>query len=272
MNILQSQDVHKKHFLSFDVEKHAYTLDGNPVPGATDIKLAYPKSFVLQQWDKGETAKYVVEWFRQRGAKPWPTDAEIKAVLTEAKTASKKTLDATASIGSLMHDYAHSKRLKIPFTQWERVNAHPDYETIIKRFGEVDAWVKEREQEEEVIKAEFLVASPKHQYAGTGDVLVMRNGKIRLQDYKSSKGFYIDQFLQEGLYSTALLEWDGIKVDEFEVVRFHDNTEKPASLVISRPSEIKALEKQALIVRKTRAFQKQWEETDKRFKFIRKKK
>lgn len=257
MESIQSRDHKQKHWLTFYKEKHIYVLNGEIAPSASDIKLAYPKSPFLLQWDKGQTAEYVLEYFKAWLGLGWPLDQ--KALLTNAKSASKAKVDDLAIVGSLMHDYAHSKRLGQPFTQWEAVNSSEHYEKIIKRFGEVDKWADQRNKEETVIEAEQIIASVKHNYAGTFDVLVKRNGKVRLQDYKSAKGFYIDQFIQAALYSIALKEWKNIKVDEFEIIRFNDNTEEPASLVISAKRQIAVLEEQALRLRHTRSFQNEWE-------------
>ena len=47
---------------------------------------------------------------------------------------------------------------------------------------------------------------------------------VTLTDYKTSSGFFIDQFIQLAAYGLAIKEWLGIVVENFEIVRFDKKT------------------------------------------------
>jgi hypothetical protein len=216
------------HYLSFDDELHLYQLDGEIVPGVTDIKKAYPPSeAIIKYWIKGGIEEYE----------------------------SQKKLKAQASVGSIMHDFAHAKRLGRDYSL-EPFVGHPDEEKIRARCAEIDKWLREAACDR-VVMAEEIIASPKHGYGGKMDVVVQKpDGRMVLQDYKSSKGFYVDQFIQGGGYAVALEEWEGIKIDAIEIIRVNENTPEPASLLLPNVEDFK---EQFIRCRYTRAFQRLWD-------------
>lgn len=249
------------HYLTFDEEYHVYTLDGKLVPGATDVKKGFPEPFQLIQWKIGKGAEFIVDRFREHyaEAKQFPPKNVLAKWLSGAKTATKDTLDRTADIGTLMHDYCWALRTNQAFDS-SRVAGHEHEAQILKRLAEVKQWVTERQLTERVLRAEEIIASIKYKFGGKFDCLVERSdGKIILQDYKSAKGFYVEQFIQGGGYSIALKEWLGIKIDGIEIIRFNDNTDRPESKVIDRPKQIKSFEQQFIRCRETREFQRAWE-------------
>ncbi len=262
MALIQSRC--EDNYLTFDDIEHEYILNGELVPGATDVKVAYPEAFNLKQWRVGVGAQYVLDQLtdesdgkRYSKGEIWPLNkTKVKELITGAKNATKKILDDSADIGTLTHDYCFAKRTGIEF-DFKRITNNE--EIVRKRFKEVDIWCAEREKTETVLSAEEIVASPLHKFAGKYDVLVKikKTGKIRLQDYKSSKGFYIEQFLQAGGYRQAIKEWQGLDVSELEIIRFNDNTEKPDSLVLS--DDIEEFTQQFILCRNTRLFQRKWD-------------
>lgn len=262
---------HDGHVLEFTEteEDHFYTLNGELVPGATDVKLGFPKAYNLIKWEIGEGAKFVIDCLTDvRADGRYPKDQTLFPITEEgydnlingAKSATKKILEETADVGTIMHDYAFSLRVGKRFDD-AKIQGHKDEALIRKRLLEVDAWCSERDKEEEVVSAEQIVASPLHMFAGKFDVLVRRKdtGALRVQDYKSAKGFYVEQFIQAGGYRQAMWEWQNQLPSELEVIRFNDNTEKPASLVISDFDSVESLTKQFLSCRQTRVFQRKWE-------------
>lgn len=234
----------KGHELVFieDEKIHEYTLDGSPVIGVSDVKKAYPISEGLLQY-------------------------KIKQGIEEHKT-NKKLLKA-ASIGSVMHDYIHSLRLNLPFDM-SKIDNHPDRKILLKRKDEAHKWI-EKQGRDKVLSAEQIVAyvCPLHRgwvtegkcacYAGKYDVAVEREGLIIIQDYKSSKGFFVDQFIQGGGYSNALLFWNDIKADGIEIIRFHDNTPEPESHTLMGRENMQWFEQEFLTLRDSRRFQHKWE-------------
>ena len=218
------------HVLTFDEVAHEYKLNGIVVGGATDVKKAYPPSIpIIKYW--------------------------IKQGLEEFE--SGKKLKDQAAVGTVMHDYCFALRTGKTYDN-PAIVGHKDEETIRRRMAEVEAWVKEREQFEEVVAAEEIIASPRYWMAGKFDCLVRRKdtGRLRLQDYKSAKGFYVDQFIQGGVYDQCLREWKGLKIDEIEIIRFNDNTEKPAAHVID---DIDDFRQQAISCRQSRYFMHKWD-------------
>lgn len=243
-NGLVTESIRNGHALTFrENPYHVYHLDGLKIPGGTDIKKAYPPSRQLLIY-------------------------MIKQGLDEFL--SQRKLKKTADVGTAMHDYCYALRMNKPFDKSVFYN-HPDQIKIFKRFDEVDKWVPTL-TDEKIIAAEQIVAHvcefhKAHPgvpydyclcYGGKFDVLVEVNGKVRLQDYKSAKGFFEDQFIQQGGYAIAIEEWMGIKVDELETIRFNDNTDEPARYCIDNPKDVQEFKDEFLTLRKSRWFQKKW--------------
>lgn len=237
-------DVRHGHTLTFrENPYHVYKLDDLKIPGGTDIKKAYPPSRAL------------IIYYIKQGLDEFVNGWRLKK---------------QADVGTAMHDYCYALRTGKPFDKSE-YNGHPDQAKIFKRFAEVDKWVPTLTNEK-LLAAEQIVArvcdfhkahpGVEHAeclcFAGKFDVLVEVNGKVRLQDYKSAKGFFEDQFIQQGGYALAIEEWLGIKVDELETIRFNDNTDEPARYCIDDPKDVQEFKDQFLTLRKSRWFQKKW--------------
>jgi hypothetical protein len=255
------------HYLTFDDEKHIYILDGELVPGATDVKKGYPTSFVLEQWGRGKAAEYVLDALTEEcDGKRYPkTDVNwplkkthIKELIKEAKNATQRVLEETADVGTIMHDYCYAIRLRKHYDD-TRLLGHKDEATIRQRFLEVDKWCAERDKEETVVAAEEIVGSCLYKFAGKFDVVVRRHdtGNFRLQDYKSSKGFYVDQFIQAGGYRQAIKETLRLDIRELEIIRFNDNTEEPDPMLMTEG--IEDFTREFILCRNTRSFQRKWE-------------
>lgn len=223
-----SIDITGKHVLEFYSKAHRYKLDGEFITSTTDTKKGYPPSEQL--------IKY------------W-----IKQGMDEFE--SGKKLKKQASVGTLMHAYCHALRTNTPFNK-NQIIGHPQEKQLQRRFNEVEEWVKERSNEK-VIMAEKLAAMITRKVAGKFDVLVEVGGKLRLQDYKSAKGHFEDAFIQLGGYSLMIKEWYNLDVQELEVIRFNDNTEKPSPYLIGQ-HDIGDFQKQFLVCKDTRDFQKSW--------------
>jgi len=224
-------DVRNGHTLTFrENPYHVYTLDGEKIPGGTDVKKAYPPS------------RQLIRYYIKQGLEEFDSGRKLKK---------------QADVGTWMHDYCHAKRTNTAI-DLNPILGHPDELKIRKRLKEVDKWVATLENEE-VIAAEKIVASVKHKFGGKFDVLVKRDNKIILQDYKSAKGFFEDQFIQEGGYAIAIEEWLGIHVDGLEIVRFNDNTEEPQRLCFDNPADVEEFKEQFLRCRYSRIFMRKWE-------------
>jgi len=78
-------------------------------------------------------------------------------------------------------------------------------------------------EEPEVISSELVVASAKHLFAGTTDLLAKRRAdggdKIILSDYKTGKAIYNEAKLQVSAYRLAYEEMTGTQIDGTSVIR-----------------------------------------------------
>lgn len=71
----------------------------------------------------------------------------------------------------------------------------------------VNAWLRFLEQRKfQILKAEFRLCSRRYQYAGTGDVLGLLDGKLALADFKCGEPDDVGADLQTAAYVGALYE------------------------------------------------------------------
>lgn len=269
MALIQAE--HALSYLTFDEEKHCYTLDGRAVPGVTTfIHGSYPTSEALVSWKMGKAAEFVMDQLtefslglnvpRQTGVYPF-NDAKKSGYLKVAKQAWKTTSSEAASVGTLVHEFAYLWEIgrKDEAEKLFQANVgNKEFENGVCGFQEWEAKNKDT-----IISTEQIVASVKHQFAGKFDRLARRGNRVVLSDFKTSGGFYVDMFIQLAAYRLAIAEWMDIKVDAFEILRFDKKTGQPKTLMIKKASEMKEFEAQAIRCRKTFAF-REWEK-DKRF-------
>jgi hypothetical protein len=227
---------------------HLYILNDRIVPGATDVKKGYP------------VGRQLIRYFINQGIEEFDSGRKLKK---------------DADIGTYMHDYCHALRMNLKLEAQRiqlEIAGHPDEDRIRRRLDEVTQWVNERRETERVVAAEEIVAyvcsyhrgltadeSACNCAAGKFDCLVEKNGRIILQDYKSAKGFFVEQFIQAGGYSKMLKHWNNIQVDGLEIIRFNDNTEKPDAFLIDNSRAIQDFQEQFFRCRDTRTFQNVWE-------------
>ena len=80
----------------------------------------------------------------------------------------------------------------------------------------------------EVIWTEKKYISKKLSVGGCPDLLVKKDGKYILVDFKTSKAIYSDMIIQLSCYAELIRENDGIEIDRAVIVRFpkdNDDTE-----------------------------------------------
>ena len=79
-----------------------------------------------------------------------------------------------------------------------------------------------------VIWTEKKFISKKLMFGGCPDLLVKKDGKYILVDFKTSKAMYSDMIIQLSCYAELIRENDGIEIDRAVIVRFpkdNDDTE-----------------------------------------------
>jgi hypothetical protein len=212
---------HNGHILEHDEESHLYVLDNKPLCGVTSILSAgYPKSQRIYDWQTKEGVKWAIKAIGDMSPEDL-TEEHIASIVKESPTAFQKALDNACDIGHWVHQFAYETEACKPIVRPEGLN-----ETDLLIYNKCcDQFVTWHEQnDDEIIGLEELVCSIKHEYAGRFDRLADRKGIIVLTDYKTSSNFYITQFVQMAAYCMAIEEWQGIVVEDIEIVRFDKKT------------------------------------------------
>jgi hypothetical protein len=165
-----------------------------------------------------------------------------------------------------MHEYAFLVETKGDVTKFEKAIADLPAAPKIQVWKAIDkfkAWHKKNN--DELVGAELLVASPTYKFCGKFDKLARRNGKLILSDYKSSKDIYLDQFIQMGAYGIAIYEWMGLLIDGMEILRFGKEDGEFETMLIDDKDEMMEFANQAIRCRQTFEFKKL--ENDLRWKY-----
>jgi len=237
---------HNGHTLTFDPNprKHIYTLDGVIVPGVTTVnKKGYP------------TNEKLLNWFMRNGM------------------ASKQIAAEAADVGKILHKYAELKILgAIQDFNWDEVEKH-EFKREIKNCIKIfENWFHANTTK--TLESELMVASPTYQFAGTLDRLSSNEqDEAGIEDYKTSSGFFVDQFVQMAGYKIALYEWKGIEAKWFRINLFGKKDANFHTLLVNREGwfldeevfhldsyAMQKLESQFLRNRKTFAFVKEHDE------------
>lgn len=257
--ILKSTSLDGQHVLEFDEEPHSYTLDGGLVPGVTTFnKEGYPESIYLSMWKAGEAAKYAVNsLLGYLSSSNELKQEEIEKIVKSSKRAWMVPAKAAASIGTVVHDYAYAHSNGKPFDD-AVILQHPGAQKILSCISQYKEW--DSKDECEKVAAEQIVGSVKYRFGGKFDRLDKVKGKLRIRDYKTSSGIYMDMFIQMASYKIAIKEWLGLDVEELEIVRFGKDGEFETKLVTD-PNAISDFEAQAIRNRSTSMFRDFYEST-----------
>lgn len=254
--ISNSTSLDGKHKLEFKESSHRYRLDGQATVGVTTfIHDGYPTSRALVSWMIGQGAEYALR--ELQGSEELLTKEEEIIFIKEAKVAYQQKSKDAAEIGSFVHEIAYLTELgevdKARTKILEAIN-RPDGAKIISAVEKFQDWKKDNT--DEIIKSEELVASVKHNFCGKLDRIVKRNGKLILSDFKTSGAIYLDQYIQLGAYSLAAKEWLGLDIQALEILRFGKEEGEFQTLLIDKPEEIKLMQEQAIRCRETFSFRK----------------
>lgn len=255
-----------KNIIEFDDRPKArqrYKLNGDKVPGVTTfIKNGYPTSSGLINWKILQAAEYVYDLVKE------DTVAKKEDILTQCLKVPDVKAQEEADIGIILHDYAHLSGLNKDEEALEFIAQYEgskDWDRILNAISKFDEFNKQNN--DEIIHLENAAASLRYAFAGRFDRLAKRGKLLILTDYKTSKRFYPEQFIQDGAYSIAIKEWFNLDVTGYEVIRFGknegDNEFDP--LLITDPSDLKMFQEQALRCRDTYEWVKSIGR-DKRFK------
>lgn len=193
--------------LIMDEDAHAYTFDGQFVPGVTTILKVIDKP-ALAGWYKKIVRDYWLEAV-QSGRTDW---AKIHK---ESWTADKKLSKAAADIGQNVHAYAEAVLKELPLPTLLTDEAKRGAEAFHK-------WLDAHKVK--LLASERMVFSQEHYYAGTCDIIAEIDGKYCVGDFKTSSGIYPEMRFQTAAYQQAIQEEKGVKVDGRWIIRFDKKT------------------------------------------------
>jgi ATP-dependent exoDNAse (exonuclease V) beta subunit len=235
-----------KHLLEFDEEKHLYFFNGDVIPGVTTVKeKSLPTPFFLTAWKVKVAIEHLLESLSSVDLPVGKmTKKALDASVKAAKGAGKKKAKEAADIGTLIHDYAEQFESvgKINDELRKKIISSKDSSKIYSCIKKFRRWL--RQNHDKVIKHEEICASVLYKFGGKFDRLAVRNGRIVLSDYKTSKGIYDEMFIQLGGYAIAILEWFGIQVEAIEIIRFGKENGEFEVKTINDSNEINALKRQ----------------------------
>ena len=128
-------------------------------------------------------------------------------------------LKNAGNIGTNLHDLAELAILKKDYQI-------PEDPTVLHCFNQFLEWWDNLTCE--VIWTEKKYISKELNVGGCPDLLVKKDGKYILVDFKTSKAIYSDMIIQLSCYAELIRENDGIEIDRAVIVRFpkdNDDTE-----------------------------------------------
>lgn len=230
--------------IELNEKSHRYKLNGKYVPGVTTfVKGGMPDSYYLTRWKIGQGANYALENANR---------IDLDKVIEESKDAWQGVGKKAAAIGTFVHDYAYFLELeneKELQKLSKKLEGLPEQEKIKSSLKKVDEW--HLQNTDELVASEQLVASIRFQFGGKFDRLARRNGVYILSDFKTSNGFYVDQFVQLAAYRLAIREWMNIDIGEVEILRFGKVDGDFEVRGISDTTILGALEQQAIRCKQT---------------------
>jgi hypothetical protein len=258
--LIQAQSI-KGDYLTFNEDRHSYTLNGEIVPSVTTVnKAAYPEPFQLSAWKVKQGSLATIDLLKQipLPVVKLPDDFLVEVVQT-APSYSKKLAQEAADIGSIVHDYSEAfeqKNEKRLIELYATIVIHPDSDKIRSCVDKFKEW--KDTNKDEIIGHENIIGSARYKYAGKYDRLAKRGKHIVLSDFKTSSGIYVEQFIQLAAYKIMLKEWSNIDVDMIEILRFGKEKGEFEVHSIKKVTEIVTLEQQFLRNRETYNFIKEF--------------
>jgi hypothetical protein len=120
-------------------------------------------------------------------------------------------LKKAGNTGTALHDLAELYILKKEYELPDDPIAIHCFEQFIEWWDSLNC---------EVIWTEKKFTSKKLNVGGCPDLLVKKDGKYILVDFKTSKAVYSDMLIQLSCYAALIKENDGIEIDRAVIVRF----------------------------------------------------
>ncbi|MEA3430179.1 MAG: PD-(D/E)XK nuclease family protein [Nanoarchaeota archaeon] len=202
--------------------RHVYTRqsDKMKLTGVTTIIDAKEKGF-LKTWTVKEMYLFLTEnW----DLKKKYTKTSKDKLLLKGKGAWRIKKDKACDIGTILHKYLECYIQKIDFKETEEYKNSQKLDKKKKDFlnSSVKSFHKwEKEWDVQWLLSEEIIASKKHNVAGTLDALAIygKDKKLALVDFKTSSRFSEDTGIQTAAYLGMLKAQMGITAEERIVVR-----------------------------------------------------
>jgi len=97
----------------------------------------------------------------------------------------------------------------------------PDDPIVQECFNKFKDWWSDFANDNfEIVFTEKSYCCRKYKYGGTADLLVKKNDKYILIDFKTSKAVYEDHLIQASAYDYMIKEQDGFDINKFILARF----------------------------------------------------
>ena len=130
-------------------------------------------------------------------------------------------LNKAAEIGTNVHELAQS------FIEGQEFQIPKDDDVVQKCFSKFLLWWESFQSEDfQVIFCEQSFTSKLYEYGGTADLLVKKDDKYILVDFKTSKSVYPDYLIQGSAYKQMIEEKYHYKISKFIVARFGKDSEE----------------------------------------------
>lgn len=205
-----------------DENRHWFRLKGEKsnLPSVTSITSVIDKSPQLISWATKLDIGYVRS-FLEQSTSPTFSREELGGVLDKAVNHHNVKKEEAATIGSLVHQFAHD------FSRARRdgtaVPICPDQvdDGAIKGINAFLDWYLAHDVKIE--EMEKVVYSKKHGYVGILDAVAWVDGKRYLLDYKTSKSLYPEMSLQLAAYLGAWEEEHNV-LDGSMILHFNKET------------------------------------------------
>ena len=181
----------------FSEEAHLYVLDGKPLTGVTTILGVIAKPALIQ-WSAGMAADYASALIK---ADTKYTEDQLVEIFKEAKVAHRKKKEAAGNTGTKVHDWIE-RYIKAKIAGIELPAFEEDIKHITDQFV---VWATENNIT--FLVSEKRLFSKEYWYAGTVDLVFLKDGKKYVGDIKTSSGIYGREFFfQCAGYQIALEE------------------------------------------------------------------
>ena len=215
--------------LEFDEPTHTYTYLGQLLPGVTTITGVRQKEF-LKWW----TVKMAVEYLKEKQDEiKKATPEQFLDILGEAKRAHVRSADTAKDYGKEAHEWIEVY-IKSRILDRDMTGEIPQADEVLNAINAFLGW--ERAHEVRWLASEVVIASVKHQFAGTLDALAEVDGKLSLVDFKTSNQIGDDYFLQTAGYQIALEEL-GVIPEQRIIVRIPKSGADCEAMVVPTPFE-----------------------------------